>query len=61
MIPLASFQSFDRGGRVVVSVFPEWDLRVGDTVEWECAQFGGLARVVARSPDKPECTVEKAS
>jgi hypothetical protein len=46
MISLAHFQSFDRGEVVEESIVGNHELNEGDTFEWQCAQFGGIAKVV---------------
>ena len=43
------FQKFYSEGLIIQERVPvENDLKVGDTVTWECAQLFGFARVVSR-------------
>ncbi len=49
-ILMTHFQKFDHNEEVVEHVPQEWNLKEGDQVSWELAQFYGVARVVSVAP-----------
>lgn len=57
MVLLSYFQDFDHGKVGLASC--DHELEVGDTVEWECGQFWGVASVVGR--EGPHYKVMKKS
>ncbi len=61
---LSEFQRFDKGEQTPVYTFSDMsDVSPGDLIPWECAQFGGFAKVVSIRPfdDYTELTLLKIS
>lgn len=57
-IPAGLFQKFDRGNEVDIWVDEEYDLQPGERFGWVCAQFDGVAEIIARK-DGECCTIIK--
>ncbi len=51
------FQAFDHGEKVIEPMEGGWNLRPGDIIRWELAQFSGTAKVVELAGDY--CVIEK--
>lgn len=48
MISLTQFQDFDHGKTIVERVPPDYaDVKAGEIIGWDCAQYYGDARVVS--------------
>ena len=49
-IDLTEFQRFDRGEEITQLVSADFDIKAGDTVGWESAQFHGDVKIISCSP-----------
>jgi hypothetical protein len=56
-IPVTLFKEFDHR-KVIKTPMPNgFDLKPGDQMFWECAQFSGVLEVV--SSDETDCVIKK--
>ena len=60
IISCISFQQFDHGGTIKEIVPAAWNLKPGDHLYWECAQFEGIAKVIENNQEG-ECIIKKIS
>ncbi len=57
------FHKFDRGQEIEQIVPIHWNMKPGDTIEWECAQYGGRAEIISckKKGRSHTCVIKKLS